>query len=67
MIVSRETAEHYTWETSARFTADLCKLEVESGNNCRSATLLTDAQSQGTKMPSTVARGGKYREYKGNF
>jgi hypothetical protein len=31
----------------------------ESGNYCRSPALLTDAQSQGTKVASTVARDGK--------
>jgi hypothetical protein len=30
-----------------------------SGNNCRSTYILTDAQSQGTKVTSTVARDGK--------
>ncbi|RSC31111.1 hypothetical protein EGT36_20700 [Agrobacterium sp. FDAARGOS_525] len=31
----------------------------ERGNNYRSPVLLTDAQSQGTKVASTVARDGK--------
>ncbi len=31
----------------------------ESGNNCRSPVLLTDAQSQGTRVASTVARDWK--------
>jgi hypothetical protein len=31
----------------------------ESGNYCRSTVQLTDAQSQGTKVASTVARDGK--------
>jgi hypothetical protein len=34
-------------------------LASESGNYCRSTALLTDAQSQGTKVASTVARDGK--------
>jgi|GEM_PF-6574466 len=31
----------------------------ESGNYCRFTVRLTDAQSQGTKVASTVARDGK--------
>lgn len=34
-------------------------LMSQSGNYCRSPALLTDAQSQGTKVASTVARDGK--------
>ena len=34
-------------------------LRPESGNYCRSPVLLTDDQSQGTKVASTVARDGK--------
>ncbi|MCC2609417.1 MULTISPECIES: hypothetical protein [Rhizobium/Agrobacterium group] len=37
----------------------------ESGNYCRSPVLLTDAQGQGTKMASTVAREGKQRAFQG--
>ena len=35
------------------------KVRFESGNYCRSTALLTDAQSQGTKVASTVARDRK--------
>jgi hypothetical protein len=34
-------------------------LALPRGNNCRSPAMLTSAQSQGTKMASTVARGRK--------
>lgn len=47
-----------------RFSANLYS---ESGNYYRSPVLLTDAQSQGTKVASTVARGGKDRKFQGNF
>ena len=39
----------------------------DSGNYCRSTALLTDAQSQGTKVASTVARGGKTEGISGLF
>jgi hypothetical protein len=35
------------------------KICVVSGNNCRSPAMFTSAQSQGTKMASTVASGEK--------
>ncbi|WP_205625860.1 hypothetical protein, partial [Ensifer aridi] len=35
------------------------RLGPRSGNNCRSTHVLTDAQSQGTKVTSTFARDGK--------
>ncbi|MGZ2453271.1 hypothetical protein ACVIRO_006088 [Rhizobium ruizarguesonis] len=41
------------------FTADL---RSQSGNYCRSPALLTDAQSQGTKVASTVARDWQKEE-----
>jgi hypothetical protein len=39
-----------------RLTANL---RSESGNYCRSTVQLTDAQTQGTKVESMVARDGK--------
>ncbi len=40
---------------------------LPSGNNCRSRAMLTSAQSQGTKMASTVARGRKTEGNQGRF
>lgn len=43
----------------ALYGAANASLSSESGNNFRFTPVLTDAQSQGTKMGSTVARDGK--------
>ncbi|WP_248683342.1 hypothetical protein [Neorhizobium turbinariae] len=42
-------------------------LRSKSENYCRSTILLTEAQSQGTKVASTVARGRKYKDFKEEF
>ena len=39
--------------------AHFAELSAETGNNCRCALLLTEAQSQGTKVASTVACDGE--------
>ena len=49
---------------NAHFTSGLA---LPSGNNCRSPAMLTLAQSQGTKMASTVARGRKTEENQRRF
>ncbi len=43
----------------ALYGAANASLSSESGNNFRFTPVLTDAQSQGTKVASKVARDGK--------
>jgi len=53
----------YDRNEGAKLPDALCRLAADStsegGNYCRSTVQLTDAQSQGTKAASTVARDGK--------
>ena len=46
-------------EVAVRSLIASCRLAPGGGNYCRSTAQLTDAQSQGTQVASTVARDGK--------
>jgi len=49
----------YAGQCSIEETLAQTPIGAKSGNYCRSLALLTDAQSQGTKVASTAARDGK--------
>jgi len=75
ILFSGQRPKNYTVLEAARerLISRLCESRSdrsafdESGNNVRSIRVLTEAPSQGMTTASMVARGGKFKGFKGGF